>query len=511
MTDDQTETIAFLQGAGGGPVPDDMIETHGAIVALYRDEALKIKRAVKYDYLDFSTLELREKMLRREVTLNGAAAPGLYRDVVPITRDARGKLQIGGQGAVVEWVLRMVRFPAEAELSVMADNGQIDLPLADALGRSIADYHQNAQPVPEDGAVLIAEIIAELDRVLSDMAGALGQDSIDAVLSGLRAAQDRGAPLMRQRGQAGWVRRCHGDLHLRNIVMWKGQPTPFDALEFDERLGTCDVLYDLAFLLMDLGHRGLDDAANVTLNAYLFRADTDDHLHGLALLPLYLAVRAAIRAMVDVQTAPFQDDGQALIKGAAGFMAQACGYLQPQPPVLVALGGLSGTGKTTLAKQIAAQIGRRPGAVHIRSDLERKALFGVDPLHRLPQSAYDPPVTEKVYRRMREKARHALAAGHAVILDSVHGTLDERQDAGRIASDLGCAFHGIWLDLDTAGRGARVAQRKRDASDADAAVARRQAAMKLGPIDWTRIKAAGDLATLAAQALSVLKTDKDQA
>ena len=129
MADNQTEVIAFLHGVGGGRKPEQVIQTHAAIVALYADEAFKIKRAVKYDYLDFSTLELREKMLRRELTLNGEAAPGVYRDVVPITRDGQGRLQMDGSGEVVEWVLRMARFPVEAELSVMADEGQIDLAL----------------------------------------------------------------------------------------------------------------------------------------------------------------------------------------------------------------------------------------------------------------------------------------------------------------------------------------------------------------------------------------------
>ena len=507
MANDQTEVIAFLEGAGGGPTPEQVIQTHAAIVALYADTALKIKRAVKYDYLDFSTLALREKMLRRELALNGEAAAGVYRDVVPITRDAQGRLQLDGTGEVVEWVLRMARFPLEAELSVMADKGQIDLTLADAMGRSIADYHHHAPRLSEDGAILIAEIIEELHRVLSDMTDTLGQDSVDRVLTALRKAHLQGAELMRGRAQMGWVRRCHGDLHLRNLVMWQGVPTPFDALEFDERLGTCDVLYDLAFLLMDLKHRGLDDAANVTLNAYLHRTATEDHLHGLALLPLYLAVRATIRAMVDVQTAAFQKDPDALIEDARGFMAQARSYLSPQDPALVAIGGLSGTGKTTLAKLIAAQIGRSPGAVHLRSDLERKALFGVDQLDHLPQSAYDPDVSTKVYTRMRDKARLALIAGHSVILDALHGPEAERDAAERLAADLGCAFHGLWLDLETPDRLARIEARKHDASDADAEVARRQAAMDIGTIGWTRLDAGVALARLATKALSVISSD----
>ena len=504
MAGDQTEAIAFLHGTGGGRKPEQVIQTHAAIVALYADEAFKIKRAVKYDYLDFSTLELREKMLRRELTLNGEAAPGVYRDVVPITRDGQGRLQMDGSGEVVEWVLRMARFPVEAELSVMADEGQIDLALADALGRSIADYHHKAARLPEDGTVLIAEIIEELDRVLSEMTDTLGQGTVEGVLSALRKAHAEAADLMRGRAKLGWVRRCHGDLHLRNLVMWQDVPTPFDALEFDERLGTCDVLYDLAFLLMDLRHRGLDDAANVTLNAYLSHAATQDHFFGLALLPLYLAVRAAIRAMVDVQTAAFRDDADRLIADAREFMAQARAYLQPQDPVLVAIGGLSGTGKTTLAKRIAASIGCCPGAVHLRSDLERKALFGVDPLVHLPQGAYDRQTNEKVYARMRDKARLALISGHSVVLDALHGSPGEREAAERLAADLGCDFHGLWLDLDTPGRVARISHRGPDASDADAEVANRQAAMKTGTIAWTRVDTGIALDALAAKSLSII-------
>ncbi len=502
MVDDQTDVIAFLEQLEPGA--QKIIQTHAAIVALYPSEALKLKRAVKYDYLDFSTLDLRREMLQREIALNSRAAPGLYRDVVPITKDAQGRLSMNGTGEVVEWVLRMVRFSEEAELSVMADQGRVDTVIADALGQSIATYHREAPAIFEDGAVLIEEIIDELDRVLSGLANILEQSRTQALLKELRHALVQSASLMGERGRAGWVRRCHGDLHLRNIIMWNGVPTPFDALEFDERLGTCDVLYDLAFLLMDLEHRGLRDEANATLNAYLSSWARDDHLTGLAALPLFLAVRATIRAMVDAQTAGFQEDSTALIADAVGFMDQANAYLQPQQPALVAVGGLSGSGKTSLAVRVAAEIGRRPGAVHIRSDLERKALFRVDPLTRLPPSAYAPETNAKVYGIMRDKARHLLSAGHSVILDSVHGTVAERDEVGRIAADLGCQFYGFWLDLDTETRVQRVERRIDDASDADAAVARKQAAIETGPIEWIKLDAAKDLDTLARETLSII-------
>ena len=510
MTRDQTRqdaAIAFLKThASTGPSQvEDVIQTHGAFVFLHGDEALKIKRAVKYDYLDFSTLAARKAMLDREVTLNRDAAPGLYRDVVPLTRAADGSLALDGKGEVVEWVLRMARFPVAAELSFMADAGQIDDRLADDLGRAVAGYHRNAPVRRDDGRALIREIIAELGRVMGQMHPQLGADPVTQFLKGAQKALAQQDRLLDNRSRAGWVRRCHGDLHLRNIVMWHGVPTPFDALEFDERLGTCDVLYDLAFLLMDLAHHDLAGAANLTLNAYLFHSAGDDHYAGLAALPLFLAIRAAIRAMVGVQTAAVQDDPTGLIAEARDFMAQALSYLKPRPPRLVAIGGLSGSGKTTLSRRIAPLIGPFPGAVHLRSDLERKALFGVDPLQPLPATAYQPQISDRIYHIMRDKARLALRAGHAVVLDAVHATQEERDLAAAIADEVGCPFTGLWLDVNTAARVARVESRGKDASDADAGVARRQDDMEIGKMSWHRIDAGQSLGAMVAQIRDVLE------
>ena len=497
----QDAAVAFLKthATSGASVAEDVIQTHGALVFLHESEALKIKRAVKYDYMDFSTLALRKEMLCRELDLNADAAPGLYRDVVALTQAADGTLALDGDGQVVEWVLRMTRFPAEAELSALAARGLIDTALARDLGQSIAQYHLNAPSKPESGRVLIQEIIDELARVMGDMHAQLGGALIDRFLTACNAALARVAPLLESRTKAGWVRRCHGDLHLRNIVMWQDVPTPFDALEFDERLGTCDVLYDLAFLLMDLSLQELGAAANMVLNAYLFHSQADDHYAGLSALPLYLAIRAGIRAMVDVQTANVRNDAPALVTDAKAILRQAVAFLEPCAPQLVAIGGLSGSGKTTVAREIAHRVGRFPGAVHLRSDLERKAYYHVPPLEKLPAEAYKPEVSEKVYQIMRAKARLALAAGQAVVLDAVHATPDERAMAAQIAQDAGCAFTGIWLDAPTALRVARVDHRGKDASDADARVARSQDGLKTGEIDWHRLDAGQDLATLVAQ------------
>lgn len=498
---DQTAAIAFLKThATCGPSrAEDVIQTHGALVFLHKTEALKIKRAVKYDYLDFSTLAQRQVMLQREVDLNSDAAPGLYRDVVPLTRAADGTLALNGSGTIVEWVLRMTRFPKEAELSALADCGLFDARLANSLGHSIADYHRKAERRAEDSGVLIREIIAELGREMGGMHTQLGAALIHDFLAATSDALTRIDGLLTHRSSSGWVRRCHGDLHLRNLVMWHDVPTPFDALEFDERLGTCDVLYDLAFLLMDLSHHNLDGAANLALNSYLLYSATDDHYIGLEALPLYLAVRAGIRAMVDVQTAAVNNDPPDLIAEAGSFLHQALSFLKPSAPQLIAIGGLSGSGKTTVAREIAPLVGAFPGAVHLRSDLERKAYFGVPPYKKLPASAYGQETSDKVYQIMRSKAGLALAAGQAVILDAVHSTPDERDMAKAIATDAGCAFTGIWLDADTALRVARVDHRGQDASDADAKVAMQQDDLQIGDMAWQRLDAGQALADLVTQ------------
>lgn len=503
---DQAAAIAFLKthATCGASIARDVIQTHAALVFLHETEALKIKRAVKYDYLDFSTLGQREVMLQREVALNSDAAPGLYHDVVPLTRAPDGTMALDGDGQVIEWVLRMTRFAADAELSVMAARGQIDDSLADSLGQSIAGYHRSAGPKREDGRVLIREIIAELNREMGGMHAQLGAELISDFITACSAECARVDNLLHDRAQAGWVRRCHGDLHLRNIVMWHDVPTPFDALEFDERLGTCDVLYDLAFLLMDLSHHQLPAAANLVLNAYLLHSGADDHYAGLSALALFLAVRAGIRAMVDVQTAAVNDDAVELVTQARSFLHQALDFLAPPAPQLIAIGGLSGSGKTTVARQIAPQLGAFPGAVHLRSDLERKAHFNVPPFEKLPPEAYRPEVSDIVYTIMRSKARLALGAGQAVILDAVHATPDERRLAQGIAQEIGCPFTGIWLDAEAPVRVERVTHRARDASDADAQVALRQGALQIGDMTWHRLDARQALADVVAQIIARL-------
>lgn len=486
--DDQSVAIAFLEGGAGRDAKVQRIDTHGAMIFLIGPEALKIKRAVKYDYMDLSTVEKRRALLEREYELNRDAAPSIYRGVLPLVRKADGTVGLGGAGEVLEWVLTMHRFPKEAELTHIAKHDCIGDDLAARLGTAIARYHDAAPVRRLDAHTLIAGILDELDRVFATMQRALGRDAA-RFLDASRKTLSHRAENLGQRSLQGHVRRCHGDLHLRNIVMIGGDPTPFDALEFDERLGTCDTLYDLAFLLMDLDHLGMAHAANLVLNAYLTHATPDLSQTGLSLLPLYLSIRAAIRAMVDVQTAALSDAGKELEADAQAYLAQALAYLAPPPPGLVAIGGLSGTGKTTIARAVAHRIGASPGAIHIRSDVVRKTLLHRDPLEHLGPDGYTSAITERTYGAIRDQAELILREGQAAILDAVHSNPDTRAAAQALATAAGCGFVGIWLDSPTRTRQNRVASRGPDASDADEAVVQAQDGADPGDITWHRVDA----------------------
>ncbi|WP_158007720.1 AAA family ATPase, partial [Methyloceanibacter marginalis] len=281
-----------------------------------------------------------------------------------------------------------------------------------------------------------------------------------------------------------------------------GEPVLFDALEFDDSLATIDVLYDLAFLLMDLGKRGLASHANAVLNAYLDAADAGN-LVGLAALPLFLSLRAMIRAKVELLRArqsPTRDTADTREEVRAYFDL-ACAYLAPARPRLIAVGGLSGSGKSTVARAFASELLPFPGAVLVRSDAARKHLFGVAPEARLPASAYTQEVSDLVYALCRKRAVLALGAGWPVIIDAVHAKPEERAAVSALAAEHDAAFTGLWLDVPPEVMRARVAQRVGDVSDATPQVVDAQLAYDLGAMDFDRIDASDSVEDVAARCL----------
>jgi aminoglycoside phosphotransferase family enzyme/adenylate kinase family enzyme len=501
---DQSEVAAFLarpETHGGAPV--ERIDTHAAMVFLTGDLAYKVKRAVAYPYMDFSTLSRRRAACLREVEINRRTAPKVYLDARPILRRADGRLSLDGTGEAVEWTVVMRRFEQAGLFDRLAQAGRLTPTLLLRLADEVARFHEAAEP--------ILERAGELGWVIDENAGEFVErpelfapDRAERLTAAARAALERVAGLLEDRRARGLVRRCHGDLHLRNVCLIDGRPTLFDAIEFNDAIACIDVLYDFAFLLMDLDHRGLRPAANLVFNRYLQRSGD---LEALAALPLFLSLRAAVRAKVSASAALSQDDEAArrcLEDEAGAYFAAAAAYLAPPPARLVVVGGFSGSGKSTLARALAPALGPAPGALHLRSDVLRKALHGVDELTELPQEAYRPAVSERVYDELLARARRALAAGHAVALDAVYSKPQGRREVETLARRSGVAFTGLWLEAPREVLRARAAARRADASDATPGVVDRQLAEDPGTITWHRLEAGGTPEEVVADAQRIL-------
>ena len=483
------------------------IDTHGAVVFLTGDRALKVKRAVRFPFLDYSTLDKRKVACEAELRVNRMFAPALYRGVIPITKQSNGELALGGDGEPIEWALDMHRFDERATLDHLADEGSIDDRIADELARSVAAAHSSALAVEADPWIDALEgYIGQNEEAFAEFPDLFPENEADNLIAASRNAFTMLRPLLRRRGEALLVKRGHGDLHLGNIVLIEGRPVLFDAIEFDPLVASGDVFYDLAFLLMDLIERGLHRAANIVLNRYLAETRRDDDLDALAALPFFMSMRAAIRAKVTAAKREHAaaDDKAAIEKRAKDYFALAAKLIAPPPPMLIAIGGLSGTGKSVLARMLAAETPPSPGAVVLRSDTTRKALFNHPETEKLPDHAYTPVVTAKVYAKINERALRILRAGHSAIADAVFAKAQEREDTMKAATDSGVQFRGLFLTADIGTRIARVGGRVNDASDADVDIARRQAGYDLGTIDWIEVDASGTPEDTLARAKAAL-------
>ncbi len=472
------------------------LETHISAVFLGADTVWKLRKAVKLAFVDFTPLAERERTARRELELNQANAPGMYHDVVAVTRGADGTLALGGPegsaGEVVDWVVRMARVPAGDFLDEVAAHGGLVPALLDGLGDAVAALHAGNKVVARDQAAALCDV-ADGNALAARQAG-LDGGAVTNWQAGMGALLDRHAAALRARGAAGFVRRCHGDLHLGNMCLWHGAPVAFDALEFDEDLATVDVGHDLAFLLMDLDVRVGRGAANRVMNRYLAR--TGDW--GLvAFLKLFLSMRAMVRAHVEAARGRADE--------ARGYLERALAYQRPMPACVVAVGGLPGSGKSTVARALAPELGPAPGAVILRSDEIRKRRRGVAPEQRLPKAAYAARVSAAVFAEIAAAAGAIAAGGHAVVADATF--MDPAHRAAlRAAVGQAVPFLGAWLEVPMAELERRVAVRTGDASDADLAVLRGAARAGAGAGEWLAVcgtetdRAVGTIrATLAIQ------------
>jgi uncharacterized protein len=380
----QMNVIEFLsdpRSYGPGVRSVGKCETHGSIVFLADERAYKLKRAVRFPYMDYSTVGERQRMCERELEVNRRTAPMLYLEVLAIIRSHTGSLCFGTEansGSALDWVVVMRRFDQEALLEQMRVSGALTRPLMRLLAEGIAEFHRKAEVTPDfGGATGIRAAIEENTAILGLNTGRpFGAELVARYKTEATSLLASVGSLLEERRRQGRVRRCHGDLHLNNICMIDSRPVLFDTIEFSDEFSCIDIFYDLAFLLMDLDRHGLRGHANILLNRYL--EETGEH-SGLAALPLFLSCRAAIRAHTALAAADASNDEnvrKAQQRHSVQLLELAVTYLAKCSPRLVAVGGVSGTGKSRLARDLAPLSGAPPGAVVIRSDIIRLSLKG---------------------------------------------------------------------------------------------------------------------------------------
>ena len=461
------------------------VETHISWVILTGEHAYKIKKPVDLGFLDYSTLEKRHFYCHEELRLNRRLAAPLYLGLSRITGPAE-QARMDGEGEVLEYAVHMRQFPAEDQFDHLLAAGRLEEAHLEALAEDIARFHRTlAEPAPPEGDFGAPEVVIRPMR--ENFEHLEGTDPrLPALHRWTEDSFQRLRPRLEERRRQGWIRECHGDLHLGNIVLWDGRPLPFDGIEFDPYLRWIDVQSELAFLTMDLEDRGRRDLAFLTLNTYL--AHTGDYA-GLAVLPFYQVYRAMVRAKVShirlTQPGLGSDERARLQQEFHQYLALAERYTRPRPPTLILTSGVSGSGKSWLARRLA-MLG---GAIHLRSDVERKRLFGLPPLartHAAPDTdIYTPEATAATYRRLRELAETVLTAGYPVIVDATFLGHDQRAPFLALAEHLGIPCHILHATAPRSVLEARVRQRTErghDPSEADLAILERQL-QKIEP--WT--------------------------
>lgn len=511
MDQSQDAVFKFMQGlTSNDPDRPDVkrIDTHANIVFLVGNLAYKIKRNVRFPFLDYSTLALRECACKAEITFNQPNAPQIYLKALPVTLEADGNLSLDGAGEPVEWVVEMCRFDTQNELDVRAGAAPFSDTLSDKLASMMVAAHGEAPTRSGPGFYeALASYVAQNDAAFHEHPELFPPENVRHLTGQAGNVLSSLKDLILKRGDQGLIRRCHGDAHLRNIVLIEDDPVLFDAVEFSDEIATGDVLYDLAFLLMDLWERGQLRSANRVFNRYLDLSRLDTHPEGLACLPFYMMMRAAIRSKIAASAALAQSDPeqkqaqQSLARKYFGF-AQA--FLEPSQPELVAIGGLSGTGKTTLAYELAADIGRAPGARVLRTDVMRKRQLDIPEAEKAPPEAYTLQASNRVYQAIDEAIQSVLASGHSAIFDAVFAAESERAKIRRIAKSVEAEFTGLWLTAAATTLRQRVADRAQDASDATADIVDKQLGYDLGKMSWAQIEAGGNREGTASQAREIL-------
>jgi len=453
-----------------------LLQTHISWVVLTGPYAYKIKKPVRYAFIDASTLERRRFLCEEELRLNHRFAPDLYVDVVPIVLDG-GRLTVSGNGEPVEFAVRMHEFDPSQELAALLGQNVVTAQDMSTFAARIADSHRLAAVANLEDSfgsfqTVRAAMLANFALLRTHLGDALQLQLLERLASWTEDSLTRLRPLIESRRQSGMVRECHGDLHSRNIVRWRQRWLPFDSLEFDPDLRWVDVISDAAFLFMDLVSRHHEDLAHAFLSRYL--EDTGDY-EGLRLLPLYAAYLALVRAKVDALGAETAgpEERRALEARLAERLATAVLFMDARPQVLVIMHGVTASGKSWLSERLVSRI----HAVRIRSDLERKRLLGVAPLARrvfgVGEGDYTAATMQHTYERLLECADSALEGSCSVIVDATFLNAAYRAMFGSLALRRRCRYLIVSCISDAATLKSRLESRARtglDPSEATTAV-----------------------------------------
>ncbi|MBX9254580.1 AAA family ATPase [Desmonostoc muscorum CCALA 125] len=407
-----------------------LIQTHASYVLLTGNYAYKLKKPVNFGFLDFSTLEKRQHFCQEELRLNQRGAAELYLEVLPIALVGE-QYQLGGTGEAAEYVLKMRQFPQESLLSALFEAGKLNETNLDNLGRVVAQYHSQAQTndyIRSFGEV--PNLRAAFDENYEQTEKYIGGPQTQAQFTETKEYTDKffteRSELLASRIHNNYIRECHGDLHLRNIALWHDKILLFDCIEFNEQFRFVDVMYDVAFTVMDLEARGRKNLGNAFLNAY---TEQTGDWEGLQVLPLYLSRQAYVRAKVtsfllDDPSVPATAKEEAT-KTAADYYKQAWEYTKPKQGQLLLMSGLSGSGKSTTARLLA----RHLGAIQLRSDAVRKHLGGIPLSEKGSDDLYTPEMTGKTYTRLLSLGIILANQGFPVILDAKYDKQLLRQEA----------------------------------------------------------------------------------
>jgi uncharacterized protein len=490
----ETTQAELVEAFAGGRVrgatgPVVRIDTHLNHIFLCGERAFKLKRAVRLPFVDFRAADKRHAACEAEVSVNTMLGSPFYLGVLPVGRRPDGQYELGLQGEAADWVVEMRRFDAASQFDVLAREGGLTADLAEDAAVRIAHMHARAPTIPLMGHTAdYRHTIRFLERTEAAAAASLGLETGQASPYDLLDRElARIGPLVEHRRVTGKVRRAHGDLHLGNICLFEGKTTPFDALEFDERMATADVLYDLAFFLMDLRHADLPRHANAAMNRYWDEAGEDEE--ALQLLPFFMSLRATVRMAVAVAAGKLEE--------ADGYRSLAFALLERKHPDLLAIGGLSGTGKSAVARELAPRLSGPAGARILRRDVLRKRALGMGLEERAGEDVYAPERRAEVYRELAVRLGSASRAGASTIADATFRVASTRHAI--IAAAPG--IHGYWLEAPLPVRLARLAARRNDASDADAEVAmKQQEPADLGAA-WRRIDARRSVREIASDIL----------